>query len=116
MDYNFFIKKAKQFDSRNEFGHYEDVKNLPLELQDFYATANPLDVEMIFDGVNLKFYPAEELEDLCQEYQLPNECIIFATQNGDPIFLMNHKVYRTMPGHYKPEFICDSFDNFLRNL
>ena len=116
MDYNSFIKKAKQFDSRNEFGHYEDAQNLPLELQDFYAIANPLDVEMILDGVNLKFNPAEELENLRQECQLPDGCIIFAIQNGDPVFLLNHKVYRTMAGHYKPEFICDSFDDFLKNL
>lgn len=116
MDYSFFVTKAKQFDSRNKFGRYDDVKSLPFELQDFYATANPLDVEMILNGVNIRFYPAEELEDLRQEYQLPSECIIFATQNGDPVFLMNHKVYRTMPEYYRPEFVSDSFDSFLMSI
>jgi len=119
MDYSIFAEKAKTQDERNKFESYDGkLEIVPDDIKPFYLNYNPVDVELNYNGVGIKLYPAEELPELQKEYSYINAQFIFATCNGDPIFMNDGCVFICAHGTLEPqhEKKADSFDDFLKNL
>lgn len=93
-----FVIKAIAQDDRNVFEPCNIVDNLPKDIVEFYKKANPIDVELNFEGIIVRFFPYDELEMVQQEYSLPDSAFVFATSNGDPIYLMGGKIYIGLHG------------------
>ena len=111
-----FVIKAERQDSRNQFKPFlGDVSFVPEDIKDFYLLANPIDVEIRTRKYgNVRFYPIEQIENLKNEYSfMPNDTFIFASANGDPIFIEKTHYYITCESRYMPEFISGSFSEFL---
>ena len=111
-----FVEKAIRQDKRNIFSLYNGVLiNIPLEFQEFYKVYNPVDVEIKTKKFgNIWFCPAERLDEIKSEYNFyPNSVFIFATCNGDPIFMENGKIYTSYESSYSPEFLADTLNDFL---
>ena len=116
MDYSVFVKKALEKDKRNKFSTYEGpLDAIPEALKGFYRSYNPVDVELPYDGVSIRFFQAEDLTTLQEEYRPQKGEFIFATCNGDPIWYYDGKVY-TGPhgtGDYKWEILSDTVEDFF---
>ena len=94
-----FAKKALKQDSRNRFEHFDgDISFIPTVLQAFYENNNPVDVEVKINNAYVRFFPVEELQSLQQEYELGEECFVFASCNGEPVYLKGNKVYTCLFG------------------
>lgn len=116
MEYNNFIRKAMDYDSRNQFGQSIDVTDIPVELQEFYAHNNPIDVEIPYKGVPIVFTSKEDLDTIQKDYALPQNAFVFATMNGDPIFLLDGKIYCSLADKFNPELLSDSFNSFIKSF
>lgn len=117
MDILEFAEQAKKQDKRNIFSQSTgQLGNIPLCMQDFYLLSNPIDVEIQSRKLgNVRFYPKESLSELHKQYNFfPDNIFIFATAGGDPIFLENSKVYISYESEYSPEFLANTFEDFLK--
>lgn len=115
MDFNNFVRKAIEDDSRNVFSQYSgDLTGIPEPLKTLYKESNPVDVEVNF----IRFYAAEELNGLQNEYSYLNAQFIFATCNGDPIFFHEGKIYTCPHGVDKPEWelIGENVETFFDSI
>lgn len=111
-----FVNKAKKQDSRNIFESYSgDVSIIPSDIRNFFIKANPINVQIETRKFgDIHFYPLEEINSLNQEYSfMPEDSFIFASTNGDPIFIQNSQYYITYESRFLPEQISNSFENFL---
>lgn len=116
MDYTAFVRKAKQQDARNAFETYTgSLDAVPDDLKSFYRTCNPVDVELDINDAAVRFYPALELPETQQEYSYLNAQFVFATCNGDPIFLHDNIVYTCAHGVKEPKWekLSGSFAQYL---
>lgn len=112
--YNDFVSCAIQEDKRNKFGESHLAVNIPQSLASFYSKCNPVDVEVTYPDMGaVVFCPVTELPLLQNDYQLPADCFVFATCNGDPIFVSNGKVMTTIPEVFRPEVLATGLDDFL---
>lgn len=116
MNFKDFKEYAVSVDSNNIFGECSNVPDIvPEYLRIFYKKFNPVDVEVEIDNAIVRFYPAEQLKKLQQEYDIP-DAFIFATCNGDPIFAHNGKIYSYAHGTNKPQWeimINDLYKYFM---
>ena len=116
MDYNKFISSAIAEDSRNKFGKVSRLEGVPNELRSFYTNCNPIDVEISYPGIRaLRLYGIDELKELQPDYSMQSTDFVFATCNGDPVFLNNDAVYISLPEKYAPELLASSFEEFINN-
>lgn len=115
MIYNDFVRCAILEDKRNVFVKCGEVVScLPEALRGFYCEFNPVDVEITLQSIgSVKLFPVSELSELQKDYELSPKCFVFATSDGDPIFLLEGKVYTSLPEVFNPELIADSFNKFL---
>ncbi len=74
---------------------------VPTNLVAFYKSYNPIDVEISTEIGAVRFFPANKLEALQKEYQVAN-AFVFATCNGDPIFLSDGAIYTFPHGVKEP--------------
>lgn len=115
MKYSEFVKKSVLYDARNSFAKYDgNLDCVPDVLKDFYKESNPLDVEI--DCV--RFLPAEKLDSLQVEYAFLKAQFVFATFNGDPIFLHDGSVYTAPHGVKNPkwELLADNIETYFESL
>lgn len=115
MKYSEFVRKAVLLDNRNVFSKYNGNLNcVPEFLKTFYRENNPSDVEINY----VRFTPAEKLDALQTEYAYLNAQFIFATCNGDPIFLHNGCVYTTSHGIKNPkwELLYNDIEAYFSSL
>ncbi len=115
MKFSKFVEKAILYDERNTFSKYDgSLDGLPDVLKDLYRESNPTDVEFN----NIRFFPVEELGGLQAEYSYLNAQFIFATCNGDPIFLHNGCVYTVPHGVKEPkwELLSQNIETYLTEL
>ena len=104
MNFEDFKKYAVAIDSNNIFGECDDVPTIvPEFLKIFYKKFNPIDVEVEIDNAIVRFYPANQLNILQEEYNI-SDVFIFATCNGDPIFIHNGAVYSCAHGNDKSQW------------
>lgn len=119
MDFSTFSKKAVAQDKRNRFGKYTGQQGaIPDALLSFYREYDPLDVEVELAEACVRFIPAAELESISEEYPYLLEQFIFATSNGDPIFLNEGHVY-TCPhggGQSQWELLADDFVTYISGI
>lgn len=111
-----FVARAKKQDSRNTFETYNgEVSKVPREIRDFYVKANPIDVEIESRKFgSIHFFPLEKINDVKKDYSfMPEDSFIFASNNGDPIFIKQSNFYITYESQYKQELLSDSFEDFL---
>lgn len=110
-----FVKKSIKQDKRNVFEETSADDNLPNVLKEFYQKANPVDVEITMDGNAVRFIPVDELSDIQMDYALGDERFIFATCNGDPIYVYKDKIYTCCHGTSKleGELLAEEFSLFL---
>ena len=119
MDYSAFVQKAVAKDKRNKFDSYEGVLDtIPETMRDFYRYCNPVDVELPYEGTSIRFYPAEELDLLREEYKPKMGEFIFATCNSDPIWYYEGKVYTGPHGATESqwEILAEKVEYFLSSL
>jgi len=119
MDYRDFVEKSKMQDQRNVFNSKEVPSScVPESLKAFYLTSNPVDVEIkLEDYSQIKFYPISALEELQCDYDLPTNAFCFATNNSDPIFLKDDKIYTiSHDGGNQYELLADNFEKYLELL
>lgn len=111
-----FVKAVQKHDKRNVFKPFlGEVSSIPDELREFYRKSNPIDVEIRLDNLSqIRFYSAERLPAIKNEYGLPESAFCFATSNGDPIYYLNGKIYTEAHGSDpRPELLAGSFHNFI---
>lgn len=111
-----FVKKAIKQDKRNTFSPFEgQLVNIPIDFMEFYRSYNPINVEIKTKRLgNIWFCPLEKLNELKSEYDFyPNSVFIFATNNGDPIFMEKGKIFTSYESDYCPEFLSNSLDHFF---
>lgn len=111
MDYDIIVEKLIKIDKRNKFRKIDLKNNLP----NFYHHYDPYDVEVDYGIMTIRFYSISKLERLNEEYSYLNVDLVFATSNGDPIFINDDKVYTCAHGCLNPKFekIANNFDDFL---
>lgn len=115
MDFSKFVEKAVLYDHRNVFSAYDgDLNGIPDVCKDFYRKSNPVDVEVN----NIHFFPAEELSDLQAEYSYLHAQFVFASCNGDPIFLQDGVVYTAPHGVENPkwEWLSPNIETYFTEL
>lgn len=119
MSLTTFIKKAINQDNRNQFEPYSgNLDIVPDGLKKFYREYNPIDVEVISDYNPIHFYSVQELSSLQQEYSFIKDGFVFATCNGDPIFVNDSGVYTCAHGIRVPtkEKLANNVDDYLDSL
>ena len=91
------------------------LSTCPEVLKEFYQQANPVDVEVTMDGNAVRFVPADELETIQSDYSMGKERFVFATCNGDPIYVYDKKIYTCCHGtrKIKDELMAENFAAFL---
>ena len=101
MEYSEFVEKAVRQEKRNVFSVYEgSLEKIPDVMKCFYRDNNPLDVEINA----VRFVPAEELSAIQEEYSCLHVPFVFATCNGDPVFMHNGNIYTCPHGIETPEW------------
>lgn len=119
MKYEKFISEVVKQDRRNIIKKCDkDLLEceVPVELDCFYKTVDIVDVEVVLkDLCSIKFYSCNQLPELQTEYGLSEEVFIFATKEGDPIFIKDGKVFSSVHGigEYTFDVINKSFDEFI---
>lgn len=119
MNYHSFFEKLKAGDSRIE---YKDAcQNLEckgLEIPHFYKFINPINVEFEFNDGIVKLEPFEGLLVLNEQYGYVEADCVFATCNGDPIYVKNGKVYTCNHGskHVIEEKVAVSVDSMFETI
>ena len=119
MNYSNFAARAIAQDKRNVFEKYSDNLDIvPNEMRSFYTEFNPVDVEIDYNGVGVRFCPAKELVDLQAEYAYLGVQFVFATCNGDPIFFSGGKIYTCPHGVRKPkwELLAENTETYFKLL
>ena len=93
MTFEEFKNHAIADDEKNYFSTETNIPNIvPTQLIEFYKSYNPIDVEISTEIGAIRFYPSNKIEELQKEYKITN-AFVFATCNGDPIFLSNNMIY-----------------------
>ncbi len=119
MNYSEFASKAVAQDKRNKFMKYVgELGFVPNETRDFYQNFNPVDVEVGMNGSSIRLYPVSELIELQKEYDYLCVQFVFATCNGDPVFLHQGKIYICAHGVNAPQWekLADSWNDFFSLL
>lgn len=109
MDYDILVNKLSK---GNVFLHVRKDDN---KYDDFYNYYDPIDVYVLYDNNEIHFIPYEKIDEVTKEYSFIKCNYVFATCNGDPIFIMDNKVYTCAHGTKNPkyELLSNSFDEFL---
>ena len=110
-----FVERAMEQDNRNIFRVADLNVMVPDPIREFYQRVNPIVVEVTIWGNVVKFIPAAELRDRQKEYLLGDERFIFATCNGDPIYVYENKIYTCCHGigEIDDELLAENFALFL---
>ena len=81
-----------------------------------YTGARNDAVKLAWDyGNAVRFVPADELETIQSDYSMGKERFVFATCNGDPIYVYDKKIYTCCHGtrKIKDELMAENFAAFL---
>lgn len=113
-----FIEAAKVQDSRNVFEKGDEVEFAPEELKEFYKKCDPVDVEVNIAGAIIRFVPIVDLQYMQEDYSLGEDSFVFATCDGDPIFIKEGAVYTNAHGTLgiDDEKLSDSLEKYLGNI
>lgn len=116
MDYCSFFEKLN---AKDPMIKYTKVRGEPecggLEIPRFYKMINPVNVEFEFNDGIVRLEPFEGLSVLNEQYRYAKADCVFATCNGDPIYVRNEKVYTCTHGSKRviEEEVAASVDLFF---
>lgn len=116
MDYHSFFEKLKAEDNRVEYTEVQKRTEYEgLITPQFYETIDPINVEFEFNDGIVRLEPLEGLSVLNEQYGYVGADCVFATCNGDPIYVKNGKVYTCVHGSKRiiEEEIASSVDSFF---
>ena len=123
MNYIEIFKRLKAADSRIK---YDVIQNCGLEsencIPDFYKFVNPINVEFEYGEGIVRIASYEELPMLKKNYEYVKSGCVFATCNGEPVYLNNNKVYTCVCGKNRmiEEKLAESlelfFEQAIKNL
>ena len=110
----FATSKYKSIFSQSKYGEIINNKKAP----DLYKYYDLVKVCVPFDDLYVCFVPAEKIEKINNEYSYLNVDFVFATSDGDPVFLDNGKVYTCPHGTSNPkkELLANSFEDFIEKI
>lgn len=112
--YDDFVKVITNIDSRNIIEKCS-VQNIAEGFPGIYMFYDLVNVEVPCSMGDIRFVPRKEFDNVKLEYpDIEAECI-FATNNGEPLFMKDGKVFTCLFGKGKIfyEEIAESFDAFL---
>lgn len=119
MDYIAFFNKLKDVDPRIDFQMVENSKildggNIPA----FYSVINPINVEFEYNDGIIRLEPIENFDNLKKEYDYVQTDCIFASCNGEPIYLKDKKVFTCIRGSKRiiEEEIASSINMLLESV
>lgn len=99
MDYITFFEKLQKMDSRVQFTKADKYLRCEgLEIPEFYQMVDPVHVEFEFHDGIIRLEPFEGLKMLNEEYQYVVADCVFATCNGDPIYIRDGEIYTCVHG------------------
>ena len=89
-----------------------------MELPAFYQYYDPVDVEFDSSMGCIKMVPIGELESVTEQYSYVDPDVVFATSNGDPLFIKNKMVFCCTHGSKNPKLnmLANTFDAFLKSI
>lgn len=116
MDYIEFFEKLKTKDSRIRYAIVNE--QITDDIPDFYRTINPINVEFEYNDGIVKLVPFDKLLSISKEYQYVEGGHIFATCNGEPIYMKNKRVYTCICGRKQiiEEELAISVDSFFEKV
>ena len=115
MVFEQFVAKVCKQDARNKFA----AGNNNLEfLPEFYHVYDPVDVEFCSQIGTVRMFSIAEIQTETENYAYLGLDFVFATINGDPLFVKNNAVYVCDHGSTTPtlEKISDSFEELLKSI
>lgn len=119
MLYDDFADKVIKQDNRNSFEKYtSELTACDESAANFYKQFNPIDVEVEYDDMTIRFIPALKLSDMLKLYEYLNADMVFAECYSDPIFIKNKAVYMCSHGTANPklEKLANSFDEYITKI
>ena len=113
MVFEHFVEQVCKSDARNKFATGTNSAGF---LSDFYRFYNPVDVEFASQIGVIRMFSIEEIQEETNCYAYIGADFVFATINGDPLFVKNKEVYVCDHGSDSPTFekIASSFEEFLK--
>lgn len=99
MDYYSFFEELQKADHRIKFAK-GDKKLLceKIKIPEFYQIVNPINIEFEFNDGVVKLEPLESLMTLNEKYHYIKADCVFATCNGDPIYIRDGQIYTCAHG------------------
>jgi len=120
MNFDDFVKSVVKQDDRNKFLKSANIpKTVPKNCIEFYRKYDPVDVEVtLSDLTSVKFCTLSSIDEVNSIYELGKDCFIFATREGDPIFIKGGHVYTWTHGSTNMNFdkIAESFEKYIELL
>lgn len=118
MDYLDFFNKLKTVDSRIEFSLVERKLDSLEAIPNFYNIINPQNVEFEFNDGIIRLASYEELALLKKYYPYISDVCIFATCNGEPVYIKNSMVYTCVYGGGRiiEEKLAESIESLFINV
>lgn len=115
--YDQFVSTLLSIDDRNVI---EKVTNKISDsnIPQIYKEYDFIDVVVPCRFGELRFYPISKFDDLKKEYSYVENGCIFATNNGEPVFVKNNSVFTCIKGKEKlfiEELAC-SFEELLEMI
>ena len=115
MNFEQIVEKVCASDKRNKFA-ISYAKNP--ELPQFYHIYDPIDVEFDSPIGVIRMFSIDEIKTEAVNYSYVAGGLIFATSNGDPLFIKNNLVYICDHGSKNPTYekLANSFEEFIKNI
>lgn len=115
--YDDFVKAIVNIDFRNRIEKSEG-NDLEYGVPEIYKFYDFVDVEVPCFLGNIKFVSRANLKDMKKKYSYIDADCIFATNNGEPLFTKDDKVFTYLAGNNKVfyEKIANSFEAFVEKI
>lgn len=113
MEYLAFFEKLKMEDARIEYREVHNVLEYGnLKIPQFYEEIDPVNVEFELNDGIVRLEPFGGLPILNEHHGYVKADCVFASCNGDPIYVKNNKVYSCIHGSKRiiEEEIAESVD------
>ena len=115
MDYSSFFEILQNADCKFRVTEVDTKKLLgELNIPEFYQVVNPVNVEFEFNDGMVKLEPFESLMALNEQYRYVASDCVFATCNGDPIYIRDGKIYTCI--HGSKRIVEEKFAESIKEL
>lgn len=118
MEYYSFFEKLQRANPEIKFAKVDRKLCGKFKIPAFYQVLNPVNVEFEFNDGIVKLEPFESLRILNEQYQYVTSDCVFATCNGDPIYIREGKIYTCVHGSKRviEEKLADSIEKMFEQV